>query len=237
MPLPPLSPTQIIATRTMIYTRIDNVQRNITVKIGRPEPLPAGYPLSGYYAWVQIEGLPGMEFSMPCINGDPVLALTTAMTMAPTFLLSHPIANQIDWSQAPNFGFPHMPSLAIGATLSGTVTLENCNDPEQNVTFEFRPKNGTVTPDGNPVIIRQVLTKTGTNTGTFQLEGIPNGTYDLAIKAYSWLRKVIPNVVVNGSNISGLNVTLLGGDVNNTNAVDVGDLTQVIGHYNLLGDP
>ena len=70
-----------------------------------------------------------------------------------------------------------------GATLTGTVTLENCNDPAQNLTFEFRPQ-----PSGTPVVLKHVLTPTGTNTGTFKLEGIPDGTR-LGREESAWLQR------------------------------------------------
>jgi len=225
--------TTVIASRQMTRTRQDNVQITVTVEIGCPQPTPSGSPIGGWYAPIRFQNAPSLTEVIPFFGEDSTMALVFATAAPGRLLTAMPYAHEIDFSNLENFGYAEPPIVRRGATLSGTVTLENCNDPQQNVTFEFRPKNGTVTPDGNPVVIRQVLT----NTGTFRLEGIPNGTYDLAIKAYLWLRKVIPNVVVNGSNISGLNVTLLGGDVNNTNAVDIGDLTQVIGHYNRLGDP
>jgi len=229
--------TPVIAARLMKRTRADGIVSDVIVEIGTPLPVPAGSPIGGWYCTLRFVGVPIPDI-YTFYGEDAVQALASTLVAPGVFLRALPFANEIDFSPLPTFGFPQLPArLQRGSILSGTVTLENCNDPRQNVTFEFRPKNGTVTPDGNPVVIRQVLTQTGTNTGTFQLEGIPNGTYDIAIKAYSWLRKVIPNVVVNGSNISNLNVTLLGGDVNNTNAVDIGDLTQVIGHYNTLGDP
>ena len=115
--------------------------------------------------------------------------------------------------------------------VSGTITLGDCNDPEQNITFELRPKNG-----GALIKIKQVLTQSGPNSGTFSLPNIPAGTYDIAIKGYCWLKKVLPSVVVNG-NVSGLTATLVSADINNDNSVDSTDFGLLIGEFNNTGDP
>ena len=118
----------------------------------------------------------------------------------------------------------------VTVSISGAVTLEACNDPEQNITFEFRPK-----PSGTPFKVKQVLTQSGPNIGTFSLPNIPVGTYDIAIKGYSWLQKVIPNVVVTGD-ISVATVLLPVGDLNNDNSVDATDFGLLVGTYNQVGD-
>lgn len=224
----------VIATRLMRRTRPDGVVSNITIEIGTPTQTPANSPDSGmWYCPARIVGITGFEEVITQWGTDSVGAISMALTTMAHLLTVFPFVNEINFSFMPNFGFAVVARPVEGATLTGTVTLENCNDPEQNVTFEFRPQ-----PGGTPTVLKHVLTPTGTNTGTFKLEGIPDGTYTLAVKAYSWLRKVIPNVIVaNGSDVSGLTVTLPSGDVNNSNAIDISDLNQIVSRYNQLGDP
>jgi len=185
-----------------------------------------------WYCPARIVGITGFEEVITQWGTDSVGAISMALTTMAHLLTIFPFMNEINFSTMPDFGFAVVARPVDGATLTGTVTLENCNDSAQNLTFAFRPQ-----PSGTPVVLKHVLTPTGTNTGTFKLEGIPDGTYNLAIKGFSWLRKVIPNVVVNGADVSDLNVSLLAGDINNSNSIDISDLTQLIGHYNQLGDP
>ena len=131
--------------------------------------------------------------------------------------------------------FPNLSSFCLNpspsANVSGTVTLGDCNDPEQAITFEFRPK-----PSGTAFKRKVLLTQSGANSGTFSLPNIPKGTYDIAVKGFCWLQRVIPNVVVNGD-VSGLNATLLSADLNNDNAVDIADFGILVNEYNAQGDP
>ena len=115
-------------------------------------------------------------------------------------------------------------------TIGGTVTLEGCNAPEQAITFEFRPK-----PSGTAFKRKVLLTQKGPDSGMFSLSNIPNGTYDIAIKGFCWLQKVLPNVVVNG-NVSGLSASLLTSDINNDNSVDSSDFGLLIGDYGAISD-
>lgn len=110
--------------------------------------------------------------------------------------------------------------LANTATVSGTVALQNC--PTTGVTVELR----FTLPTGS--FTRTVLLD---NTGTFTLTGIPKASYTVGIKGAKWLRK---NVTVNttSGNVSGVNVTLKGGDSNNDNIVDITDLLNLIASYN-----
>ena len=127
--------------------------------------------------------------------------------------------------------FDNVKVLIPGAVLSGTVTLLDCSDPEQAITFEFRPK-----PNGTSFKRKQMLTQSGPNTGAFSLTSIPAGTYDIAIKGYSWLQQVIPNVVVSG-NVSGLTATLWNGNLNGDDIVDIADFGILVNSYGSAGMP
>lgn len=49
------------------------------------------------------------------------------------------------------------------------------------------------------------------------------GTYDVYIKASHWLRKKLPGIVITSSGASGLSASLLNGDINKDNAVNLLD--------------
>jgi hypothetical protein len=59
--------------------------------------------------------------------------------------------------------------------------------------------------------------------GTYSLSNIPAGTYILAIKGSKWLRN---DLVLNttGGDVSGVNATLLPGDISSHNRVNINDL-------------
>ena len=94
--------------------------------------------------------------------------------------------------------------------------------PAQPVTFTLRPPN-------NAAAFTRALTLNA--DGSFLLNNIPNGAYQVAIKGVKWLQKVVAVDVTNGS-ASGVNVTLTGGDANNDNSVDTTDFGILVGAYN-----
>lgn len=111
--------------------------------------------------------------------------------------------------------------------VAGNVVLQEWSKPGETVTFQFRPL------DGLPTLTR---TRTLSTDGFFSFTDIPVGNYTLSVKGRKWLRQ---NVVFNGStqNVSGLNFLLLAGDINGDNAIDFGDLSQLLQVYNsLVGD-
>ncbi|MCS6777502.1 MAG: PA14 domain-containing protein [Chthonomonadaceae bacterium] len=105
----------------------------------------------------------------------------------------------------------------LSAIVSGTITLEGASAANVPLTFEFRPTDGssnftrTITPAAN---------------GGFSVS-VPRKNYIVSIKGSKWLRK---NVPINAStgNSGGHNITLLGGDANDDNVVDLLDLALLI---------
>ena len=224
--------TPVIATRDMIRSRPDGAQTTITVQIGTPAPMPPGSAFNGWYCPLQFQGLP-FPVVLSGMHDDSLGALIHALVLPFAILTAMPFANELNYSGLPTFGFPEIPPLPpLPSIISGTVQMELCNDPAQNITFEFRTHDGKP-----PAVIHQVLTPVSADTGSFSLPGVPNGTYDIAIKGFCWLRKVIPGVVVAGANVSGLSVSLIGGDINNDNIVDSTDFGGLIGDYGMRGDP
>ncbi len=101
--------------------------------------------------------------------------------------------------------------------VSGTLVIDGLASATTLpvVTFEFRTP-GSTTP---------LFTKTATPApnGTYVVQGVGDGTYDIGVKGANTLRTTLTNVVVNA--VTTLpTVTLLGGDANGDNAVDNVDL-------------
>jgi hypothetical protein len=105
-----------------------------------------------------------------------------------------------------------------GNAVSGTVTLEDCdNSAGEPITLEFRPTNG------DPILTRCGLIGAD---GSY-ITAAPPGDYDVWIKAPKWLAETT-TADTTGGPVTGVNVTLLGGDANNDNGVDVFDLDVLI---------
>lgn len=103
-------------------------------------------------------------------------------------------------------------------TISGQITLQNAVNPVQAVTCVLTPTDGT------PSLTRTV---TLNQDGSFTLSNIPANKYDVSIKGSKWLAKVVSVDGTNGD-VTGINATLLAGDANNDNFVDVFDLEALI---------
>jgi hypothetical protein len=100
-----------------------------------------------------------------------------------------------------------------GVQVSGQITLKGAVSSAQAITFAFRPTAGT------PFTRQQTLQA----NGAFSFNDIPGGTYTLHIKGSKWLAR---NVKVDASHgdVSGVNATLLPGDIDGDNKVNITDL-------------
>jgi probable HAF family extracellular repeat protein len=67
-------------------------------------------------------------------------------------------------------------------------------------------------------------------SGNYTLYQVPSGTYDVAFKASHWLRAVVPDVRVTGD-VSGVNVSLLNGDVDGDNEVTLFDFGKLVAAF------
>gem|GEM_PF-6222964 len=118
------------------------------------------------------------------------------------------------------------------AQLSGNVTLENWLGPVagENVVVEIT--------DG---VNTQTASVPLDSSGNYQLNLAPQivpGTYDVYIKARHWLRRKVAGVTVTGSGASGVNVSLINGDVDDNNVNDSDDFDRVVAGFGLIpGDP
>ncbi len=109
--------------------------------------------------------------------------------------------------------------------ITGTVTLPSyaAAGYPQTLTFQLRPTAGAN-------INKSIAIN---STGAYAVINLMPDTYNMAVKGSKWLRRTTSrNVSVN--NITGANITLLAGDVNNDNAVDISDLLLLIAAYNQI---
>jgi plastocyanin len=107
-----------------------------------------------------------------------------------------------------------------GSKISGQINLQSAVNAAQPITFEFRGGAGVFT-----------RTITLAADGSYSLSMPPNAT-SLAIKGSKWLRKVI-TVDPSAGDATGVNVTLLPGDINNDNTVNIADLGMLADTFNL----
>jgi photosystem II stability/assembly factor-like uncharacterized protein len=107
-------------------------------------------------------------------------------------------------------------------SVTGTITLEGVSVAAgQKVTFELRPALGSS-------FQRTIPLEAG---GAFSLINVPAANYTVWIKGAKHLAKVV-SADVTSSDISGLSASLLVGDVNDNNSVDITDLLLLIASYN-----
>lgn len=83
---------------------------------------------------------------------------------------------------------------------------------------------------GNPNPIRTV-TLNLTSAGNYTITDVSNGNYDLAFKASHWLRRVVRNVQVNNANVSGVNASLINGDIDRDNEVTLFDFGELVAAF------
>ena len=118
-------------------------------------------------------------------------------------------------------------------TVSGHVALQGvaAGSLAQPLTFSLTSTENT--PSG---VITRPITPAAAD-GAFTLANIPAGTYTLGVKGSKWLQKDIA-VDTTGGNISGLTVSLLGGDVNGDNQVSSTDFLLLRNAYgSSVGSP
>jgi subtilase family serine protease len=123
-------------------------------------------------------------------------------------------------------------TVALSTTIAAVVTLQGVasGNLAQPLTITLTPTGVT----GGSVTTQTVIPAAA--DGSFTLTGIPAGTYTLGIKGSKWLRKDVA-LDTTGGNVTGLSVSLLGGDANGDNQVTALDLLAVKNAYNsVLGD-
>jgi hypothetical protein len=106
--------------------------------------------------------------------------------------------------------------------ISGTVTLQGSVNEAQSITFQIQPTSN----------LSSITTQTVTlnSSGAYTLTGITPGTYNIAAKGDRWLQAVVPNVNA-ASAASGVDFTLLPGDLNGDNQISLADLLLLLKAY------
>lgn len=120
---------------------------------------------------------------------------------------------------------------SAGWRISGNLNLEGLSvAPPSTVTFEFR------TPGTQTVVYRCFAPVDG--SGNYSTYSPPTpGAYDMSIKVSHWLRRTVNFPSTNGD-ITGQNLTLLNGDVDDDNEVTIGDYAQLSSAFGSApGDP
>jgi alpha-tubulin suppressor-like RCC1 family protein len=124
-------------------------------------------------------------------------------------------------------GYWHTVALAPGRSVSGTITPEGAYALAQPLTITFRPQ-------GAPEFTRNV---TLNSEGGFTVENLPRTTYTLHVKGRKWLATNI-SVDTRFSDVVNADATLLAGDLNDDNQIDLFDLIEFFGSYgSVMQDP
>lgn len=112
------------------------------------------------------------------------------------------------------------------SVVTGTVTLGNYLGPiaGTQLTVEVRNPGSTIPLD--------TYTTTLDAAGQYAISTNRQGTFDVAVKATHWLRKVAHNVVLGLDGANNVNLALINGDANGDNSVGLSDfaaLRQALG--------
>jgi hypothetical protein len=119
------------------------------------------------------------------------------------------------------FYYTFLPVPVPSSTLSGDISLEGCANLAQTLTFTFAPAEGDA--------FSQSVTLA--SDGSYTIDAVPNGTYTIGIKGPKWLKTDLTNVDVSGGAVTGVNATLLPGDINGDNVVDIQDFSLLAAAY------
>jgi dipeptidyl aminopeptidase/acylaminoacyl peptidase len=108
-------------------------------------------------------------------------------------------------------------------SISGQVTLEDFSGDVTRVPVAVELRR-----NGNAVRQHALWLDA---SGCYTLRGVQPGTYDLAIKASHWLRAVVPGVTVTDSDVDGMDVWLLNGDIDGDNEVTLFDFGALVAAF------
>jgi len=108
--------------------------------------------------------------------------------------------------------------------ISGVVNIQGRTNHAELITFELRNAGETTA-----VKISQIVTA---SDGSYKFDYLSSGNYDLAIKSANTLRAKQDNIsVVDAQTTPNINFTLLGGDADNNNVVNVFDNSILNGAF------
>ncbi|MBX7134287.1 MAG: hypothetical protein K1X67_16560 [Fimbriimonadaceae bacterium] len=118
-------------------------------------------------------------------------------------------------------------------TISGTVALGDWGGPigARPVTFEIRAVGSTI-----PIYSTTLNLGAG---GAYAFNPVipAAGNYDITCKGSNWLRAIRSNVAIAATGVAGQNFSLINGDANDDNTVDIADYAMLSSSYGKsLGD-
>jgi hypothetical protein len=117
-------------------------------------------------------------------------------------------------------------------SIGGTVTLENYPAGD----LRLAPIEVQVRVAGqSTALITKVVTLA--LDGSYLIPNVPAGTYDVAFKGTSWLRKVSAGVQVSSDLTTDCDITLANGDCDGDNEVTTSDLSVGLKNINVTGNP
>lgn len=142
-----------------------------------------------------------------------------------------------NWSVATGYNILHHDNLRIDAvvpgTIRGTVVLQDwlASTAGQGVAVEIRDAAGTT------ILDTQYTTLDA--DGMFEVSTAVRGSVKIAVKGNKWLNQLRGSVSnLTDFGIFGITYSLIDGDCNNDNTIDIGDYAVLSGTFNKsLGDP
>jgi subtilisin-like proprotein convertase family protein len=119
----------------------------------------------------------------------------------------------------------------VGPTASGRITFGGVDNPAvqpATATVQFRLPNTTAVVSTQVVPVDSLGDYTATAPGT--------AVYDVAVfetnyGGWTWLRGIAEDVDFSAGSVSGVNFSLLNGDVNNDNSIDLSDFLILAAAY------
>lgn len=109
------------------------------------------------------------------------------------------------------------PGAAAG---TGTVTLQGWLNTLSGLSINFEIRNNTTQA------VLQTVNATLDSAGNYTFTPtVGPGTYTITAKGSHWLRKMVQNVTITASGFSGVNFSLVNGDVNGDNTVSLADFS------------
>lgn len=115
-------------------------------------------------------------------------------------------------------------ALSASVSLRGTISLQNCTVPDQEITVLLSPAGGL------PSFSKQIQLRAD---GSFDLRDIPRRNYIARFKGDKWLGRRV-TIEAQSGDVTGIRVLLYAGDANNDNIVDVHDLDLIIQSFDTM---
>ena len=130
-----------------------------------------------------------------------------------------------------------LPGLCFIVLLARPASAQNSHNVSGMITFDsiipnavaLQPITFNFASTTNPYSFTRTLNLNA--DGTYLLTNIPPDAYTVGIKGMKWLRVNVP-VDTTAGDVSDVNATLLGGDANNDNSVDIADFGILVNAYN-----